>query len=71
MYFGQVISKARKEKGLTLKDLASMIFKEDGKTISPQYLNDIEHNRRHPPGEYILEQLSMILELVERMFSLS
>jgi len=60
--FGQLISQARKKRQLSQKELASYIYKEDGKPISPQYLNDIERDRR-TPGDYILEQLASILEL--------
>lgn len=46
--FGKIVSAARKELGISQKDLAAKIVKEDGETISPQYLNDIEHDRRNP-----------------------
>lgn len=58
MTFGAYISEARKKAGLSQKDLAGSIIKEDGLSISPQYLNDIEHDRRNPPGESILKQLA-------------
>jgi hypothetical protein len=45
------------------KDLAAVIRKEDGEAISPQYLNDIEHDRRNPPSEFIIEQLANHLKL--------
>jgi transcriptional regulator with XRE-family HTH domain len=48
--FGTLISEARRSKGLSQKDLAAKVKKEDGQAISPQYLNDIEHDRRNPPG---------------------
>ncbi|MFZ3327760.1 MAG: hypothetical protein WA231_18585, partial [Methylocella sp.] len=35
-----------KAKGWALKDLASRVLREDAEAISPQYLNDIEHDRR-------------------------
>lgn len=63
MTFGQAISNARKAKQLSQKQLASMILKEDGASISPQYLNDIERDRRNPPGEYLLSQFARILEI--------
>ena len=63
MSFGQVIAEARKKLGLSQKDLASRIKKEDGSTISPQYLNDIERDRRNPPSEQILIQLAGELKL--------
>jgi len=61
--FGDVIAAARKKLGLSQKDLAAKIRKEDGGVISPQYLNDIEHNRRNPPSEFIIEQLAKVLKL--------
>ena len=61
--FGQIIAEARKALGLSQKDLAAKIRKEDGEAISPQYLNDIEHDRRNPPSEFIIEQLAKHLKL--------
>jgi transcriptional regulator with XRE-family HTH domain len=56
MTFGKIISESRKRLGLSQKDLAARIKKEDGAPISAQYLNDIEHNRRNAPtGSLILE----------------
>ena len=61
--FGQIISEARKALGLSQKDLAALVLKEDGESISPQYLNDIEHDRRNPPSAFIIEQLAKHLKL--------
>ena len=63
MTFGQVISEARKEKGTSQRELALKVVKEDGAPISPQYLNDIERDRRNPPGDHLLEQFSRELDL--------
>ena len=63
MTFGQVITQARKDKELSQKQVAAGTLKEDGKPISPQYLNDIEHDRRNPPGEPIVRQLADALDL--------
>jgi len=63
MTFGRAISKARKEKGLNLKDVASRIRREDGQTISPQYLNDIEHDRRSPSSDHMVQQFAEVLEI--------
>ena len=63
MTFGEAIIQARKDKKLSQKQVAAGILKEDGKPISPQYLNDIEHDRRNPPGEPIVHQLADILDL--------
>lgn len=61
--FGKIISEARKALGLSQKDLALLIKKEDDTAISPQYLNDIEHDRRNPPSEFFIEQLATQLNL--------
>ena len=63
MPFGEVIAESRKRLGLSQKDLATRIKKEDGTPISPQYLNDIERDRRNPPSEYIISQLAKELKL--------
>jgi transcriptional regulator with XRE-family HTH domain len=65
MTFGQAVAAARKKKLLSQKQLASMITKEDDKPISPQYLNDIERDRRNPPGESMINQFATILEIPE------
>jgi transcriptional regulator with XRE-family HTH domain len=61
--FGQIIAEARKALGLSQKDLAAKTRKEDGEPISPQYLNDIEHDRRDPPSNFIIEDLAKNLKL--------
>lgn len=61
--FGEIIAKARRALDISQKDLAAKIRKEDGEPISPQYLNDIEHDRRDPPSEFFIEQFSKHLKL--------
>jgi transcriptional regulator with XRE-family HTH domain len=51
--FGREITKAREKKEMTQRQLAGEVRREDGETISPQYLNDIERDRRVPSGEVI------------------
>lgn len=63
MTFGQFIATKRKEAGLSQKDLAARIKKEDGSPISPQYLNDLERDRRNPPSEYLLKQFAEQLKV--------
>lgn len=63
MTFGHIIAEARKKAKLSQKDLAAKLRKEDGSPISPQYLNDIERDRRNPPSPYLLDQLAQILGL--------
>ena len=59
--FGGVIAEARKDRGLNQKELASLIKREDGAPISPQYLNDIEHDRRSPSSERLVRQFADVL----------
>ena len=61
--FGRVVATARKQKQISQKELAAMVVKDDGSPISPQYLNDIEHGRRNPPSEPLLDQFAEILGL--------
>jgi len=63
MSFGQIIAEGRKKLGISQKTLAERIKKEDGQPISPQYLNDIERDRRNPPSEYLIAQFAKELEL--------
>jgi transcriptional regulator with XRE-family HTH domain len=62
--FGTVISAKRKEKTMSQKDLAASIQREDALgSISPQYLNDIEHDRRSPSSDFMIQQFAEVLEL--------
>ena len=63
--FGKIILEQRKKLQISQKDLAALIKKDDGSSISPQYLNDIERGRRNPPPEYIIKQLAVKLNLTE------
>lgn len=64
--FGQAISKARKALGLSQKELAARVMKEEGGgSISPQYLNDIEHDRRSPTSDHLIRQFATVLEVDE------
>jgi transcriptional regulator with XRE-family HTH domain len=59
--FGKYIADARKKRSLSQKDLASRILREDGEAISPQYLNDIERNRRQPSSDHLIRQFAQVL----------
>lgn len=59
--FGRAISQARKALGMSQKELASKIFREDDEPISPQYLNDIEHDRRSPSSDRMVQQFAEVL----------
>ncbi len=63
MTFAKMISDARKQAGLSQKELTARIVKEDGTPISPQYLNDLEHDRRNPPGTHMLKQFAEVLAI--------
>ena len=58
MTIGEFIATERKKRGMSQKELASRILKDDGVAISPQYLNDIELGRRSPASEQLLEQFT-------------
>ena len=63
---GQAIVAARKAKGLSQKDLAAAIMKDDDLgAISPQYLNDIEHDRRSPTSDHLIRQFEKVLGIEE------
>jgi transcriptional regulator with XRE-family HTH domain len=61
--FGQAIARARKAKDLSQKELAALIQKdEEGGAISPQYLNDIEHDRRNPTSDHLIREFARVLD---------
>ncbi|MEO5363479.1 MAG: helix-turn-helix domain-containing protein [Magnetococcus sp. DMHC-8] len=60
--FGRAIVLARRAKGITQRDLAAMIQKEDNLgPIQPPYLNDIEHDRRSPTSDHLIRQFAKAL----------
>ena len=61
--FGQTIAVKRRALGLSQRKLAARVIKEDGVPISPQYLNDLEKDRRNPPSDYLMQQFSAVLEI--------
>jgi transcriptional regulator with XRE-family HTH domain len=61
--FGRAISEARKTLELSQKQLALQINKEDGEPISPQYLNDIERDRRNAPSAHLILEFARELKL--------
>lgn len=63
MSFGEIISSCRKKAGLSQRELAAVVLKEDGTPISPQYLNDLERDRRNPPSQHLLRQFAEALDL--------
>jgi len=62
--FGAYIAEARKALQMSQKELAALIKREeDGQPISPQYLNDIEHDRRSPSSDHLIQQFADVLKL--------
>ena len=58
--------------GVSQRELALKVLKEDGSSISPQYLNDIERDRRNPPGDHLLKQFARELHLdIDYLYFLS
>jgi len=62
--FGTYIADARKNLKMSQKELASQVFlEEDDKAISPQYLNDIERDRRNPTSDHLILQFAKVLKI--------
>src|ERR1700693_1002054 len=61
--FARHISEARKKRGLSQKQLAELIAREEGGSISPQYLNDIEHDRRSPSSDHMIQEFARVLRV--------
>ena len=61
--FGKEIARLRKEQNLSQKALAKKVLKEDNTPITPQYLNDIEHDRRNPTSDELIKSFSRALNL--------
>jgi transcriptional regulator with XRE-family HTH domain len=61
--FGAYIGAERKKLGLSQKQLAEKIEREEGGSISPQYLNDIEHDRRSPSSDHMIQQFARVLNV--------
>ena len=68
--FGQAISVARRRQGLSQRELAVCVLKEDdGGVIPPQYLHDIEHDRRSPSSVRLIRQFSSALNIPDDYLS--
>jgi transcriptional regulator with XRE-family HTH domain len=62
--FGTCIAEARKNLKMSQKELAAKIFlEEENKAISPQYLNDIERDRRNPTSDHLIQQFAKVLKI--------
>jgi ribosome-binding protein aMBF1 (putative translation factor) len=60
--FGKAVASARKALAWSQKELAAKIKKEDGETITQQYLNDIEHDRRSPSSDHLVGEFARVLK---------
>lgn len=48
---------------MSQKELSQRILREDDEmSISPQYLNDIERDRRQPSSDHLLKQFASVLD---------
>jgi transcriptional regulator with XRE-family HTH domain len=61
--FCELIIDDRKHAGLTQRELSARIMLEDGRQMSPPYLNDFEHNLRKPPRTSAIKQFANVLRL--------
>ena len=66
MSFGELIATKRKAGGISQKELAQLIVKEDGTSIAAQYLNDIEHGRRNPSSDHLIKQFIKHLDIEDK-----
>jgi transcriptional regulator with XRE-family HTH domain len=69
--FGTIVAEARRAIGMSQKELASRLKKEDGQAISPQYLNDVERDRRNPPSEHLIGQIAEALKVSKDVLCLA
>jgi transcriptional regulator with XRE-family HTH domain len=60
--FGQAVVNLRRDRGLNQKQLAGRVQREDGSAISAAYLNDIEHGRRNPSSDHLINQFAAALD---------
>ncbi len=59
--FGQVLRDAQKRAGLTQREPAARLKREDGRPVDPPYLNAVEHDHRYPPEDFTIEQMAKIV----------
>src|SRR2546426_4371803 len=59
--FGQVLTEARKKAGLTQREVAARLKRQDGRPVDPPYLNAVEHDHRYPPEDSLIEQIANIV----------
>lgn len=59
--FGQVLREARRKAGITQRELAAKLKREDGRSVDPPYLNAVEHDHRYPPEDHLIEQIAKIV----------
>jgi ribosome-binding protein aMBF1 (putative translation factor) len=61
---GSYIADARKKAMMSQKELAAKIRHEDDDSpISPQYLNDIERDRRTVTSDHLIKQFAQVLQI--------
>jgi transcriptional regulator with XRE-family HTH domain len=59
---GEIIKATRHARHLSLRGVADRVIKGDGRSISPQYLFDIEEHHR-VPAPHVLRELARVLDL--------
>jgi hypothetical protein len=58
-----ILKSADNYSDVTMKTFGTVLSEaRKAKGISPQYLNDIEHDRRNPPSEFIIGQMAVQLD---------
>ena len=67
MTFGQALSCARKKRGMQQRELAAKVLKDDGTPMSPQYLNDIEHDKRGAPDDAMITRIARAVRVAPEL----
>jgi transcriptional regulator with XRE-family HTH domain len=60
--FGQLLQQARKAQGLSLRQAAARLYRDDGQPLSASYLHDLEHDRRRP-SPHVLRECAVGLQI--------
>ena len=66
--FDDAVERARASSGKAAS-IGCHVLLIDGEPISPQYLNDIERDRRNPPSDFLIERFAKELKIdVARLY---
>lgn len=64
---GEMLRSARSRSGLSVRQLAPLVRKPDGRTIGPSYVTDIEQGRGIP-SDFIAQEFARVLKMDSAKF---